>query len=275
MNTNPVLKPNTKVDSGLPQAGEGEILDGPAEVTEEPLPLRALLTRPVVVAVANYGVISMLDMITGTLLPLVWSTSVEFGGLGMSPASIGLWMATGYGLMSSIFQLVAFPLIVRRFGPRRLFIASIVGFFSVYIMLPFENLAIRHSGRGRMNPAAGLLIVLQLATISFSDVGFGAFAQNLLLHCAGLLKGCGSISLGIDVHSRCRAQQAVSRRYEWNRADGGLDSAHDRTGCCRVAVCILTAQQHFRRKLYVCRAGRHCVCWAGGRCAASKENVET
>jgi hypothetical protein len=31
------------------------------------------------------------------VLPLIWLTSVEFGGLGMSPVSIGLWMA-GYAV---------------------------------------------------------------------------------------------------------------------------------------------------------------------------------
>jgi hypothetical protein len=174
------MKPNAEVNSDFPRVGEGEILDGPAKDAKGPLPLRALLTRPVVISVANYGMIGLLDIIGEALIPLVWSTSVEFGGLGMSPASIGLWMACGYGLMSCVFQLVAFPRIVRRFGPRRLFIASILGFFSVYIMFPFENMALRHS-----SPlAAGLLIMLQLSAISFSDVGFGKFAQNFTTLCA-------------------------------------------------------------------------------------------
>jgi hypothetical protein len=83
---------------------------------EEPLPLRALLTRPVLVSVANYSVIALLDIAAGTLTPLVWSTSVEFGGLNMSPASIGLWIS-GYGFMYGIFQFVALPRFVERFGP--------------------------------------------------------------------------------------------------------------------------------------------------------------
>jgi hypothetical protein len=49
---------------------------------EKPAPLRAMLTRPVVVSVANYAVISLHDVIAG-------STSIEFGVLSMSPASIG------------------------------------------------------------------------------------------------------------------------------------------------------------------------------------------
>ncbi|KAH9170240.1 MFS general substrate transporter [Lactarius sanguifluus] len=169
---NPVMKLNPEGDSDLPRVGVGEVLDGPVKDTEKPVPLRALLTRPVVVSVANYGMIGMLDMTAGNFISLVWSTSVEFGGLSMSPASIGLWMA-GYGLMEGVFQFVAFPRIVRRFGPRRVFIASIILFAPVYTMLPFENLVLRHSSHG-MNLAVGLLIVLQFSALNFSGMGFGA-----------------------------------------------------------------------------------------------------
>lgn len=179
------MKSNAEINSDFPRVGGGEILDGPVKDKEGPLPLRAMLTRPVVVSVANYGMIGLLDIIGEALMPLVWSTSVEFGGLGMSPASIGVWIAIGYGLLSCVFQLVAFPPIVKRFGPRRLFIASISGFFLVYITFPFENLALRHSSRGGMNPATGLLMMLQLSAISFSEVGFGMFCSesyHLIVH---------------------------------------------------------------------------------------------
>ncbi|KAF8267053.1 major facilitator superfamily domain-containing protein [Lactarius quietus] len=132
---------------------EGEILDPD---TDKPLlPLRALLTRPVMVSVANYGMIGLLEGIANALIPLVWSTSVELGGLSMSPASIGIWMA-GYGFMNGIFQFIAFPPIVKRFGLRRIFIASIF------------NLALRYSS----HLTTGLLITLQLSAICFADMSF-------------------------------------------------------------------------------------------------------
>jgi len=215
--------------------------------------------------------IALLDMAAGALIPLVWSTSVEFGGLSMSPASIGLWMAV-YGTMNCVVQFVAFPRIVERFGPRRVFIACIILFFPVFIMLPLENLALRHSIRG-LNLAAGLLIMLQLSAISFSDMGFGKFPRTL--HCVRSLKWCGSIRRDVYVHILCCPQQAFSRRYEWSRADDGLDSAHGRTSCCRITVCIFTGQQHLGGKLCVRRAARPCVGWAGRRYAASEEHVET
>ena len=176
MKSDRVMKHITEVNSGLPQVGGAELLDGPAKDTEKPLPLRALLTRPVVVSVANYGVIGMLDVIAGALIPLVWSTSVEFGGLSMSPASIGLWMA-GFGFMNGIFQFAAFPRTVGRFGLRRVFLASILCFFPVFILFPFENLALRHSSR----PTTGLLIALQLSAISFADMGFSKLPLTFFL----------------------------------------------------------------------------------------------
>ena len=165
------MKPNTAVNSDPPRVGEGEILDGPVKDTEKPLPLSALLTRPVVISVMNYCVIGLLDIIAGTLIPLVWSTSLELGGLSMTPASIGLWMG-GYGFMNGIYQFVALPRFVRRFGPRRVFITSILCHIPFYMMFPFENLASRHSSGG-LNLTAALLIMLQLSATSFSSMGLG------------------------------------------------------------------------------------------------------
>jgi hypothetical protein len=171
------MKPTTEADSGLPRVEEGEILNGP-EDTEKPLPLRALLTRPVVVSVANYGTIGLLEITAAALIPIIWSTSVELGELGMSPASVGLLMAR-YGFSNGLFQFLAFPSIVRRFGIRRIFIASVLWFCPVYVIFPFENLAIRRSTLG-VNPGTALLIVLQLSALSFGDMGFGKFPQHLI-----------------------------------------------------------------------------------------------
>ena len=172
MNIDPITQPNTDGDSDVPQVGE-EILDGSGKDTEAPLLLRALLTRPVVISVANYCVIGLHDVMAAALIPLVWSTSVEYGGLSMSPASIGLWIA-GCGFMNGIFQFVAFPRFIGRFGPRRVFIAGVLCFVPVYIMFPFENLALRHSRDSHsLNLAAGLLIMLQLSAIPFCFMGLG------------------------------------------------------------------------------------------------------
>ena len=103
----------------------------------------------------------------------------------MSPASIGLWIA-GYGILNGVFQFVAFPPIVRRFGPRHVFIASILCFFPVYILFPFENLAL-HNSTGGLNLTASLLLMLQLTITAFSTMGFGEF-HGILSFYVQLLK---------------------------------------------------------------------------------------
>ena len=49
-------------------------------------PLSAVLTRPGLISIASYEMIALLTKISGSRIPLVWSTSVELGGLGLSPA---------------------------------------------------------------------------------------------------------------------------------------------------------------------------------------------
>jgi hypothetical protein len=83
-------------------------------------------------------------------------------------------------------------------------------------------------------------------------------------------KWCGSKRCNIYVRIHRGPQQAVSRRYEWNRTDNNLDSAHGRTSCCSVAVRILIGKQRLGRKFRVCGVARYCVGWVGRRCAASE-----
>jgi hypothetical protein len=141
-----------------------------------PLPLRSLFTRPVLISVANYGKLALLDMMAATLLPLIWSTSVKFGGLGMSPVSICLWIA-GYGTLNGIFQYTVSPRVVGRFGPRRVFITSIIAFVPIYFMFPFENVTLR-SGNGVC--ALWMLIMLQLGSMCISSMGFGTCSPIFL-----------------------------------------------------------------------------------------------
>ena len=138
------------------------------EDSQKPPPLRSILTRPVLISVANYATLALLGMISIALIPLIWSTPVEFGGLNLSSASIGLCMSA-YGLMNGIFQFAVFPYLVGRFGPRWVFITSIAVCAVVYVMFPFENMVLRSAVD---SPVVWLLIFVQLAASSTSKLGY-------------------------------------------------------------------------------------------------------
>ncbi|KAH9030840.1 MFS general substrate transporter [Lactarius deliciosus] len=148
---------------------QGEAGDSPD--LEKPLPLRAVLTKPVIITIANYAMLALIDSMASAYIPLVWSTPVEYGGLNLSPASIGLWLSL-YGVMDGIFQFIFFSHFVSRFGLRRVFVFSLVSCAVVYVLFPFENLAVVVGGGP--NPVVWLLIILQLLSFCIFDMGFGA-----------------------------------------------------------------------------------------------------
>ncbi|KAH9039481.1 MFS general substrate transporter [Lactarius deliciosus] len=162
-------RPNSNTPQG--EAGDSPDLDMPRNEPEKPLPLRAVLTRPVVVTVANTAMLALLNAVVESYIPLVWSTPVEYGGLNLSPASIGLWQSL-YGGMNGIFQFIFFSRFVSRFGLRRVFVFSIISCAVVYSILPFENLAAVLGGGP--NPVVWLLIILQLSSLCIFDMGYGA-----------------------------------------------------------------------------------------------------
>ncbi|KAH8989285.1 hypothetical protein EDB92DRAFT_2115372 [Lactarius akahatsu] len=75
---------------------------------------------------------------------------------------------SAYGCVSALFQLAFFPRLVARFGPGRVVVATAVAFGVLYALFPFENMLARDSGTAS---AVWPLIVLQLVTISVSDMG--------------------------------------------------------------------------------------------------------
>ncbi|KAH9955871.1 MFS general substrate transporter [Russula dissimulans] len=154
--------------------GSSDVLDQHSDDSQKPLPLRSVLTRPVLISLANYAVLALFEMASLALIPLIWSTSVEFGGLNLSPASIGLWMSV-YGCMDGLFQFALAPRILERFGAGYAFMTSITACAVVYIMFPFENLALRmRQTVGGPNAVMWLLILLQLSSLSIQRMGFSA-----------------------------------------------------------------------------------------------------
>ncbi|KAI9443834.1 hypothetical protein H4582DRAFT_2071320 [Lactarius indigo] len=127
---------STKADLNLTSQKKC-VTQAPKQDPEGPLPLRALLTRPVLISVSSYA---MLDMAAMTLIPLVWVTPVELGGIDfdLNPTSIGMWMS-GYGRLNGPVQFRSFPRLVARLGPGHVFLTSVLNTFFVDIQVRSRN----------------------------------------------------------------------------------------------------------------------------------------
>ncbi|EKM58463.1 uncharacterized protein PHACADRAFT_89967 [Phanerochaete carnosa HHB-10118-sp] len=136
---------------------------------DAPLPLRALLVRPVLLSVANYASLALVDIMYRAIQPLFFSTPVELGGLGLSPAHIGIMLAT-LGMISGVFQGFLFAKLVHRFGQRFLFLLGMFMFGIVYLMFPVINYV---AVRGGLSPLVWFLVVLQLGLSIACDMTYG------------------------------------------------------------------------------------------------------
>ncbi|KAI6110371.1 major facilitator superfamily domain-containing protein [Pisolithus croceorrhizus] len=100
-------------------------LGAPTDKDASPVPIRTLLkTYSVMIPIANYGVLALIDMGFFALLPLLYATPVEVGGLGLSPLAIGLYMSA-FGVGDGLFQMLFAARVIDRFGERKVFCAVV------------------------------------------------------------------------------------------------------------------------------------------------------
>lgn len=151
-----------------------ETSDGPKSASsptrDGPVPLRDLLTYPVVLSVANYVCLAFLGIAFSALFPLFLAMPLEIGGLGLDPPLIGLVIGS-YGAGGAIFQGFFFSKAVRYFGERRIFIACISTFLPVFCLLPAMNMAARAYGQ-TSTPVCALGLVV-LVTMAVNDMAYG------------------------------------------------------------------------------------------------------
>ncbi|KAH8834227.1 major facilitator superfamily domain-containing protein [Flagelloscypha sp. PMI_526] len=154
------------------------LLDGPLDLEETTSPLiKNLLTRPVLLVLGTYMVFAFVEMCTYALIPLVWSTSIGNGGLGLTAYNIGLINA-GFGIPNAVFQIKYLSRILRWVGPKRLTVGGFVGIFLCNVLFPIENHLARASGEADWR--VGVAILAHLLCLSTLYGGYASLAVYLL-----------------------------------------------------------------------------------------------
>jgi len=82
------------------------------------VPLRSLLTPRVIIVAGNYAFLSLVDIAFRAIQPLVYSTPIELGGLGMPPSTIGQILSV-YGILNGVFQALFFARIHEYWGSKK------------------------------------------------------------------------------------------------------------------------------------------------------------
>ena len=112
----------------------------------QPPSLRNLLLMPrVSIVLINFSFFSFCDMSRRVLTPLMWSTSLEHGGLGFTPYTIGLAMGIS-AVVKVFFQATFLGKAIRYFGARKVFTASLVALLVALACFPLEKYIAQRTG---------------------------------------------------------------------------------------------------------------------------------
>ncbi|KAF8969114.1 member of major facilitator superfamily multidrug-resistance, DHA1 sub-family [Flammula alnicola] len=113
--------------------------------SEQPLPLRSLLTPRVLIAAGNYASLSLVDISFRAIQPLFLSTPIHLGGLGLPPSMIGNLLSV-FGILNGLFQVFFFAKINDYWGSKKVFVWGIASTIPVFASFPVINYLARHQG---------------------------------------------------------------------------------------------------------------------------------
>ncbi|KAJ7854551.1 major facilitator superfamily domain-containing protein, partial [Mycena olivaceomarginata] len=133
-------------------------------------PLRGLLTRDVYIAILNYGMLCLCDMAHDSLLPLMYSTPIALGGLGLEPFDIGLILGL-CGVSNAIVQALLGGRVIRYFGARRISMNGFCALALVFTMYPVLSLLARRAGRVDKWVVAGVVCQLSCSFAMYFSYG--------------------------------------------------------------------------------------------------------
>lgn len=101
--------------------------------------LRSLLTQnDVVFTIINYAFLAFTEQSFCVLMPLMFATSVAYGGLGFDAMTIGIILSTmgiGFGCSS----ILLFPVLSRKLGYRKLYRLAYCTTFILLLAFPVMN----------------------------------------------------------------------------------------------------------------------------------------
>ena len=134
--------------------------------------LQTILTRPILLVLSSYVFLVFIDMSNFVLVPLFYSTPLEYGGLGLDPYHIGVTLGT-FGFLNSIIQANLLGQLIRKHGSRRMFQ---VGFSSFILSTSLFPVMKHFSQRaGGVDKIVILLIIMQLGCSTMIFMAYGMF----------------------------------------------------------------------------------------------------
>ncbi|KAJ3515312.1 hypothetical protein NLJ89_g1840 [Agrocybe chaxingu] len=108
---------------------------------------RDVLIPQVLIPVSNFAFLAFLDQSFLVLVPLIYSTPLEHGGLDLPPSTIGSILG-GWGVLNGFVQVFLFPRLRKWVGHRNLYVSGIIALGIGLGMFPLLNWLAKMEGDG-------------------------------------------------------------------------------------------------------------------------------
>ncbi|KAH9902895.1 major facilitator superfamily domain-containing protein [Cubamyces lactineus] len=151
-------EPATEPKEDIKTEVQADVRIAETQADNQPVGLRTILVPRVLYPILNYGFLALTDQSVIVLVPLMYSTSIDLGGLGFSSFTIGVIQGIG-GCVGGAIQIFTFPYMQRKFGSKRLYGCSFAMYFVVYALFPLLSFVVKREGK--VGTAAWALVVLQ------------------------------------------------------------------------------------------------------------------
>ncbi|KAJ7627078.1 MFS general substrate transporter, partial [Roridomyces roridus] len=194
-----------------------------SDVDEDIPSLRELLVPRLVIPLINYGFFCFSQTAYQVLLPLMYSTSIPNGGLGLSPYQIGVTRGI-WGVTNSCFQIFVVPRVFRRFGARKTYIFAFSNFIVCIGAYPLLSFFAQRANK--VDGIVWALVVIQLASNLAIGMAYAA-SQIYIVHSSprpAALSSTNAVAQMISTITRALAPFIASALFavslEWNLAGG-------------------------------------------------------
>jgi MFS family permease len=122
--------------------------------------------------IINYLFLTFTEMASSVLMPLVYSTEIKLGGLGLDPYHIGMIMGIR-GFFNAFVQIGLLGKLIRKYGACRVYQASYASFCICLLTYPVSTYLARRNGG--ISVGVGISIFVQLLFQPSLYMGYGVY----------------------------------------------------------------------------------------------------
>ncbi|KAJ6599987.1 major facilitator superfamily multidrug-resistance, DHA1 sub-family [Mycena vulgaris] len=194
-----------------------------APIDDELPTMRELLVPRLVIPLLNYGFFCFSQTAFQVLFPLMYSTSIQNGGLGFSPYQIGVTRGV-WGLFNTFCQLFLTARLIRWFGARKIYIFAYANFIICIGTYPLLNFFARRSQN--VDWTVWTVVVVQLVSNLAISMAYSSI-QLFIVRSArkpSALSSTNSIAQMVSTILRALAPFIASALFalslDWNIASG-------------------------------------------------------